>query len=112
MNTDSETLSQTNGDKYVPRKDRRPSRYVKAQQRRAAAKANDNRFYAAIFTLISVVVLFSLSISAVMVNGGSVDTSGMTGWATPWVLGMSKLEVIGLGLVGIVAVIMWRKMKK
>lgn len=112
MNTESQTPTHTNDKTFVPRKDRRPSRYVKAQQRRAAAKAKDNRFYAAIFSLISVVVLFSLLISAVMVNGSSVDTRGMTGWATPWVLGMSKLEVAGLGLVGIVAVIMWRKMKK
>ncbi|WP_371397109.1 hypothetical protein [Fretibacter rubidus] len=97
---------------YVPRKDRRPSRYVKAQQRRDAAKARDNKFYAAIFSLITMVVLVALLISAVMVNGGAVDTSAMGGWASPWVMGLSKMEVVGLAFVGLVGYGMWRKMKK
>jgi len=97
---------------HTPRKERRPSRYVKAQERRAAAKANDNRFYGAIFSLITVVVLLALLISAVMVNGGGVSVGGLSGWAESWILGASKLEAAGLGLVAVLAFIMWRRMSK
>jgi len=97
---------------YVARKDRRPSRYVKAQQRREAAKAKDNRFYGAIFSLVTIVVLFSLLISAVMVSGGGLAVGGLSAWAEPWVFGASKLEIVGLFFVGLVALIMWRRMKK
>ena len=108
----TDTANSNKTEAYVPRKDRRPSRYIKAQQRRDAAKARDNKFYAAIFSLITMVVLVALLISAVMVNGGAVDTSGMGGWASPWVMGLSKMEVIGLVFVALVGYGMWRKMKK
>ena len=110
--SDENTKPESKSAPFTPRKDRRPSRYVMAQQRRNAAKARDNRFYMAIFSLMSVVVLVALSISALMVNGAALDTSGMAGWAAPWLLGFSKLELAGLGLVGLVAFVMWRKMQK
>lgn len=94
------------------RKERRPSRYAAAQERRNAAKARDNRFYAAIFSLVTVVVLFALVIAAVMVNGASIDTRGLGDVAAPWVLGLSKLEVGGLGIVALIGVGMWRKITK
>lgn len=111
-NTDRTDSAPETAAPHSLRKERRPSRYAAAQARRDAAKAKDNRFYAAIFSLVTVVVLFAILISALMLYGANIDASGMGEWAAPWVLGLSKMEVAGLGVVALIGFGMWRKIKK
>lgn len=91
---------------------RRSTRYMKAQQRRAAQRASDNRFYGSMFALIGIVVMATLLIAAVAMNGGGMDVSGLGSWTTPWLGPFTKLEIAGLVLVGVIAVFMYRRIKK
>lgn len=95
----------------IPRP-RRVSRYQKAQARRAEAKASDNRFYASMFGLMGLVVMVALLIAALATSGGQVDVSGMEGWTSPWLGPFSKLELIGLVIIAVIAFFMYRRITK
>ena len=47
-----------------------------------------------------------------MVNGASVDASGMANMAAPWLGPFSQLEVIGLVFVALIAAIAYLRMRK
>jgi len=91
---------------------RRSSRYQRAQARRAEQRASDNKFYRGMFALIGVVVMFALLIAAIATNGGQVDVSSLDSWMKPWALGMSKMEIAGFVLVGLIAAVMYTRMRK
>jgi hypothetical protein len=91
---------------------RRSSRYARAQQRRAAQKAADNKFYGGMFALIGVVVMAALLIAALAINGRQVDVSGLESWTRPWLLGMSKLEVGAFVLAAIMATVIYSRMRR
>jgi len=91
---------------------RRASRYQKAQERRALQSRSDNRFYAAMFSLMGTLALFVVLIGAIMLYGGNIDVSGMDGLAEPWIAGFTKLEIIGIGFVALMAGAVYLRMRK
>ncbi len=91
---------------------RRPSRYNRVQERRAAQKRADSRFYAGMFSIMGVVAMFAVLLSAISINGADVDVSGMADWAQPWLGPLTKLEVAGLAFVCIVAAMAYARMRK
>lgn len=97
---------------YVPRKDRRTSRFIKAEQRRRAAQAKDQRFYSMMFSVIGVMIAVVFGIAFLVMFGNSVDVGGLGNFTQPWLFGASILELGGLIVVGIFGVYMWLRMKK
>jgi len=47
-----------------------------------------------------------------MLYGGNVDVSGMGDLAEPWLGPLTKLEAIGIGFVGLIALAVWLRMRK
>jgi len=91
---------------------RRQSRYNRVQERKAAQKRADARFYAGMFSIMGVVAMFAILISALSLNGANVDVSGMQSWAQPWLGPLTKLEASGLAFVAIVAAMAYMRMRK
>lgn len=91
---------------------RRASRYQKQQERMAAQRASDNKLYGAMFALMSVLALLAVLLGALMLYGGNVDVSGMGDLAEPWLGPFTKLEVGGFVFVGLVAAVMFVRMRK
>lgn len=91
---------------------RRQSRYNRVQERKAAQKRADARFYAGMFTIMGVVAMFAILLSALSINGSNVDVSGMESWAQPWLGPLTKLEAAGLACVGIVGAMAYMRMRK
>lgn len=81
---------------------RRVSRYQRVQERKAAQRASDQRFYNAMFALMGVLALFAVLLGAIVMNGVPNGVAGMQGWTTPWVFGFSKFEVAGFAFVGFI----------
>ena len=96
----------------APPRERRASRYQKAQARRAAQARSDNRFYSGMFALIGFTALLAILLGAIGINGMNVDTSGMAGWTEPWLAGFSKLELAGLALISLIALSVYLRMRK
>lgn len=94
------------------RRERRTSRYQRIQEQRAAKKAADSRFYNGMFALMGLLALFAVFIGAVMINGAPEMGDGMRGWTVPWLFGWTKLEVAGVGFVGLIALSVWLRMRK
>jgi len=86
-----------------PKRARRASRYQRVQERKAAQRASDQRFYNAMFTLMGVLALFAVLLGAIMMNGMPSGVSGLSGWTTPWIFGFSKFEVAGFAFVAFIA---------
>jgi len=91
---------------------RRVSRYQKQQERKAAQRAADNKLYGAMFALMSILALFAVLIGALMLYGGNVDVSGMGDLAEPWLGPFTKLELGGIVFVGLIAAIVYLRMRK
>lgn len=91
---------------------RRASRYQKQQERRAAQRAADNKLYGAMFALMSILALLAILIGALMLYGGNIDVSGMSGLAQPWLGPFTKLEVGGFVFVSLIAGSVYWRMRK
>ena len=91
---------------------RRQSRYNRVQERRAAQKRADNRFYAGMFSMMGVLALFAILLAAIAINGGNVNVSGMESWAQPWLGPLTKLEAAGLVFVAFIAAMAYMRMRK
>jgi len=91
---------------------RRASRYQKQQERKAAQRAADNKLYGAMFAMMSIFALLAVLIGALMLYGGNVDVSGMGDLAQPWIGPFTKLEVGGFGFVGLIAAVVYFRMRK
>lgn len=96
---------------YIPR-ERRVSRYQRIQDRRAAKQRADSRFYNGMFAMMGLLALFAVFIGAVMINGAPDMGEGMQSWTVPWLFGWTKLEVAGVGFVGLIAFSVWLRMRK
>lgn len=101
-----------NSEKPTSISKRRQSRYNRVQERKAAQKRADSRFYAGMFSIIGVVAMFAILLSALSINGANVDVSGMQSWAQPWLGPLTKLEAAGLAFVGIVGTMAYMRMRK
>jgi len=113
VKTDTKTeISPSLSDKPSGLSNRRQSRYNRVQERRAAQKRADSRFYAGMFSIMGVVAMFAILFAAISINGANVDVSGMESWAQPWLGPLTKLEALGLGFVGIVAGMAYMRMRK
>ena len=97
---------------YVPRKDRRTSRFIKAEQRRRAAQAKDQRFYSMMFSVVGVMIAVVFGIAFLVMFGNTVDVGGIGKFTQPWLFGASILELGGLVIVGLFGLYMWLRMKK
>ncbi|MEP1231029.1 MAG: hypothetical protein ABJG88_10175 [Litorimonas sp.] len=114
MSTENETIKDSKPVQGAARgkSTRRPSRYNRVQERRAAQKRADSRFYAGMFSIMGVVAMFAILLSAISINGANVDVSAMESWARPWLGPFTKLEVAGLAFVCIVAAIAYARMRR
>lgn len=98
-----------------PRKKRKVSRYQRAQERRAAQKRADQKFYNTIFSVVGVCVLVVLGLAMLATSGeiqGGSTGSGAQELGMSRFLGLTALEWGGLALIGVIAVIMWRRITK
>ena len=91
---------------------RRESRYQRIQERRAAKKAADNRFYMGMFAMMGLLAMFTILVGALMINGAPQMGEGMLAWTTPWIFGWTKLEVAGVTFVALIAISVWLRMRK
>lgn len=91
---------------------RRASRYQRVQERKAAQRASDQRFYNAMFALMGVLALLAVLLGAIMLNGVPAGVSGMQGWTTPWLFGFTKMEVAGFAFVGFISLIVGLRLRK
>lgn len=91
---------------------RRASRYQRVQERKASQRASDQRFYNAMFMIMGVLALFAVLLGAIMLNGVSGGFEGMSGWTSPWLFGVTKLEAAGFGFVGLIAFSVWLRMRR
>lgn len=116
MSTETENMDEASppegASKRPEKRLRRATRYQRVQDRKAAQARSDSRLYGAMFALMSIVALLAILIGAIMVNGGSVDTSGMANIASPWLGPFSQLEVIGLVFVALIAALTYMRMRK
>ena len=95
-----------------PKRVRRATRYQRVQERKAAQRASDQRFYNAMFALMGVFALFAIMMGAIMINGVPNGVQGMQGWTTPWFLGFTKLEIAGFGFVAFIALTVGLRLKR
>jgi len=109
--SDPEIKAQTQTEDHSQRRLRRASRYQRVQQRKAQQSASDQRFYNAMFSLMGILALFAVLLGAIMINGVPNGFSSLGSWASPWVLGFSKLEVAGFAFVGLIALAVGLRMK-
>lgn len=91
---------------------RRASRYNRVQQRKAAQRAADQRFYNAMFALVGVLALFAVLLGAIVMSGVPQGVDGMQGWTSPWILGFTKLEVAGFAFVAFIALAVGLRLKR
>ncbi len=94
-----------------PKRTRRASRYQRVQNRKAAQRASDQRFYNAMFALMGVLALFAVLLGAIVMNGVPGGVGAMQGWTTPWLFGFSKMEVSGFAFVGFIALAVGLRMR-
>jgi len=95
-----------------PKRLRRASRYQRVQERKAAQRASDQRFYNAMFALMGVLALLAVLLGAIMLNGVPRGVDGMQGWTTPWLFGFTKMEIAGFAFVGIIALTVGLRLRK
>lgn len=99
--------------KESPPRQRRLSRYQKAQMRRQAQARGDQRFYAGIFAIAGFTALLAILLGAIAINGAPIGGgAGMADWVEDWFWGISKLEVAGLALVALIALAVYLRMRK
>jgi hypothetical protein len=93
---------------------RRATRYTKAQERRLAQSRADQKFYAQMFTVCGVLALFVIGLGLVAMNGVSTSEGNETlaDMSVAWLGPFSKLELFGLALVVIIAIVMYLRMRK
>ncbi|WP_416877372.1 hypothetical protein [Litorimonas sp.] len=103
---------QNNTSQNEPRQ-RRLSRYQKAQMRRRAQARGDQRFYAGIFAIAGFTALLAILLGAIAINGAPIGGgAGMAEWVEDWFWGISKLEAAGLALVAFIALAVYLRMRK
>ena len=99
----------------MPRRKPRQSRYVRAQERRDAQKRADQRFYNAIFGVITLCVLIVIGLAALATSGSLTADSGSEATDTlvrQTFLGLTAIEWGGLAVVAIIALFMWRRITR
>lgn len=90
----------------------RVSRYQRAQDRRIAQKKADQRFYNAIFGVTGACVLVVLGLAMIASSGNAPQVGGGETLSREVFLGLTVLEMGGLGVVAVIAIFMWRRITK
>lgn len=91
--------------------DRRFRRYHRARARRAKAAREDANFFRAVYSLAGVGAALAIGLAVFGMTGGSV--SGLEGLAQPWIGPVTKLEALGIGFIGFLAILyFWRVRKR
>jgi len=92
--------------------DRRFRRYHKAAARRRANEKSDEAFFKAVFSLAGVATAFVFILVYAAMNGGGGLVS-LAPLSEPWLGPFSKLELIGFGVIALLAgVYLWRIRRK
>jgi hypothetical protein len=92
--------------------DRRFRRYHKAAARRRAEAKSDDAFFKAVFSLMGVATAFVFILIYAALNGGGGLIS-LAPLSEPWIGSFSKLEIIGFGVIGLLAAVyLWRIRRK
>lgn len=92
--------------------DRRFRRYHRAAARRQRQAREDSHFFRAVFSIAGVSAALAIGLAVYFLGGGR-DLSSLSTLATPWLGPLSKLEVIGAGMITLMALnYMWRVRKR
>jgi len=92
--------------------DRRFRRYHKAAARRRAEAKSDEAFFKAVFSLAGVATAFVFILIYAAMNGGG-GLIGLAPLSEPWLGPFSQLELIGFGVIAILAAVyLWRIRRK
>lgn len=86
-----------------------------AQARRSAKDKSDFRLISALLqvSVLAALILVGAGVFAQRsINGRPVDMSALSGWVTPWIGPVSKLEVAGFVLIGALCVYLLLKWQK
>lgn len=104
----------SSADRAAANKRARPSRYLRAQQRREAQRRADQRFYNGIFGIIGACVLVVLGLAMIASSGQTpqISTGPNDALMKTTFLGLTGLEWGGLLLVVLVGLFMWRRIKR
>lgn len=92
--------------------DRRFRRYHAAQARRRKAAAADERFSRAVFSVGGVAAAIAIALGVVSLNGLNVDPASAAYLTDPWKLGLSRMEIYGLGFIAVLALLFFWRIRK
>ena len=90
--------------------DRRFRRYHRSRARRAKAAREDANFFRAVYSLAGVGAALAIGLAVFGMTGGSV--AGLEGLAQPWIGPFTKLEVLGVGFIGSLALMYFWRIRK
>ena len=97
------------GDKVS---DRRFKRYHRVRARQQANAKADDAFFKAVFSLAGVATAFVFILIWAGMNGGG-GLAALAPMSAPWLGPFSQLEIIGFGVIAILAAVyFWRIRKK
>ena len=92
--------------------DRRFKRYHRVRARQRANAKADDAFFKAVFSLAGVATAFVFILIWAAMNGGG-GLAALAPLSTPWLGSFSILEIIGFGVIALLAgVYFWRIRKK
>jgi len=92
--------------------DRRFRRYHRARARQKANAKADDAFFKAVFSLAGVATAFVFILIWAAMNGGG-GLAALAPLSAPWLGPFSQLEIIGFGVIAILAAVyFWRVRKK
>jgi len=95
----------------MPRK-KRISRYQKSLDRRARQRRGDTRFYNIMFSIIALTTLIALMVAASALKSSGVEVGFLANLTAPWIGKFSKLEILGIAFIGLIAVISYLRMRR
>lgn len=111
------TCSMAKKDPEHPLKKERPSdrmfrRSRRAEMRRRQAAKDDANFFRAVFSLAGVATAFVFIIIYMATSAGGHSMMSLAPFSQPWLGPFSKLEIGGFGVIGVLALIYWQRVRK
>ena len=91
--------------------DRRFKRYNRARERQLASAKADDAFFKAVFSLAGVTTGVVFILAWVMMNGGG-GLAALAPLTEPWLGPFSQLEIIGFGVIALLAAIYFLRVRK
>ncbi len=101
-----------NTSESEPVTERRFRRYHAAQARRRKADIANERFNRAVFSVAGVAAAIAIALGVVAMNGLNLDKESAAHLTDPWIMGLSRMEVYGMGFIGVMALVFFWRIRK